>query len=191
MTKYNSYIKIKCKCSPECESVPTISCFGYNYNHLPDDLKEKAGTKKAVQIKNRNKRSAISRKLHAEQKKVNKDDWKLESWFTAAAKELSFKPFCMECGDYIPKDYYRHATAHILPKRERFGFPSMSVHPKNKLFLGAGCGCHHKYDSSWEAASKMKVWPIAVAAFKEMYPYIPAHELKNIPNVLLETLLPY
>lgn len=191
MTRTNSTIQIKCKCSEECKSLPTISCFGYNYNHLPDDLKEKAGTRRQVQIKNRNKRNTLTRKLHVEQKKVDKEDWKLEAWFTASAKELAFRPLCMECGEFIPRDYYRHATAHILPKRERYGFPSMSVHPKNRIFLGAACGCHAKYDSNWDNASKMKVWPLAVEAFKEMYPYIPANEFKNIPNVLLETLLPY
>jgi hypothetical protein len=95
---------------------------------------------------------------------------------------------CWECGVHIPATYFRAATAHVLPKRKEYGFPSVSVHPKNYLILGAGCGCHDRYDRSWEDASKMKIWGEAVKRFKEIYPFIKESEHKNIPEVLLSTL---
>ena len=112
----------------------------------------------------------------------------LEIFFEIAAQELQFKPYCEECGEFIPSDYYRAATAHVIPKRKDFGFPSVATNPINKLFLGAGCGCHSKYDISWESASKMKIWPKAVVIFKKLYKFISESELKNIPDILLKTL---
>ena len=45
-------------------------------------------------------------------------------------------------------------------------------------------GCHDRYDKTWEDASKMKVWPIAVAKFRLIYPFIDESEKKNIPEIL-------
>lgn len=98
---------------------------------------------------------------------VAKDDWskrQLELWFDNVAEEIKKNPRCWECNMWIPEQFYRHASAHIFPKRI---FKSIQTHPMNYLILGAGCGCHHKFDSSVEAASKMKVWKVAVQSFKQ------------------------
>jgi hypothetical protein len=109
----------------------------------------------------------------------------LESWFEKVMKLIEKNPYCWECKKFISKSYYRAACAHILPKRKNFGFPSVATHDLNFLILGAGCGCHSKYDNSWDDASKMKVWPIAVERFKLIYPNINPSEHKYLPDILL------
>ena len=113
----------------------------------------------------------------------------MDLFWKTAAKELDEKPYCMECGKFIPAKYYRAATAHCLPKRKEYGFPSVASNLNNRLFLGAGCGCHARYDRSWEDAAQMKVWPLAVEKFKILYPLIATSERKNIPEVLRQEIL--
>ncbi len=123
----------------------------------------------------------------------------LENFFKDAAKEIAKNPYCIECGTFIPEkikiigknysmDGYRCATAHVLPKKKEYGFPSVAANSINRLFLGAGCGCHNKYDSSWDNASKMKVFPLAIEKFIMLYPLIDEKEHKNIPNVFLREI---
>lgn len=113
----------------------------------------------------------------------------LEKFFKAAAEEISKTPHCMECGKFIPQKLYRAATAHVLPKRKEFGFPSIASNPNNYLILGPGCGCHSRYDNSWEDAAQMKVFPLAIEKFKILYPLIDKKEYKNIPEVFLQEIL--
>lgn len=110
-------------------------------------------------------------------------------WLTAA-REIDKNPRCWECGVFIPSKFYRAATAHVLPKRKEYGFPSMAGNLNNYLVLGAGCGCHFRYDSCWEKAAQMKVFALAIEKFKILYPLIPASERKNIPEVFLQEILP-
>ena len=105
----------------------------------------------------------------------------LEAWFERTMKIVDKNPYCWECGKYIPKSFYRAACAHILPKRKTYGFPSVSTHELNFLVLGAGCGCHAKFDNSWDDASKMKVWNIALERIKIMLPDVSEGEIKNLP----------
>lgn len=114
----------------------------------------------------------------------------LASWYIAKEKDVAANPFCQECKEPISKKYCRAAVAHCLPKRKEYGFPSLATNPINKLILGAGCGCHSRYDRSWEDAAKMKVWPLAVEIFKQLYHLIPANEKKNIPDLLLQEIEP-
>lgn len=112
-------------------------------------------------------------------------------WFVAIEVKEFKKGFCncWNCGEKIPKAFARAATAHVLPKRNN-QFPSVKTHPENYLILGAGCGCHNRYDRSWEDAAQMKVWPLAVEKFNIIYPFIAAKEKKNIPEELLQELDP-
>jgi len=86
----------------------------------------------------------------------------LDKWFDYVATVIKANPHCWNCGEFIPEQYYRHASAHIFPKAH---FESVKTHPLNFLILGAGCGCHHEFDSSIDAACEMKVWPTAVLRF--------------------------
>jgi len=73
---YNSTIKRKkCKCSPTCEKYPTPCCEGYNFSHLPQEIKDANPEKfKKRAISNRNKASLsnLSRKVHLYQKEKTK-----------------------------------------------------------------------------------------------------------------------
>ena len=109
----------------------------------------------------------------------------LDKWFDKIMKIIEASPYCWECGKYIPKPFYRMACAHILPKRQNYGFPSVATHDLNFLILGAGCGCHSKYDMCWEDAQKMKVWSIAVERFQQFRDFIDASEANRIPDVFL------
>lgn len=109
----------------------------------------------------------------------------LNKWFENATEELRRCPYCEECGEYIPAAYFRHATAHVLPKAI---FRSVATHPANRLFLGAGCGCHSKFDSAWSNAQEMKVWPKAEKIFLIIYPDIAEEEQRKIPYCLLKLI---
>lgn len=177
--------KKTCKCgNPKC--YPSLGFSGWNFKCAPEEIKEKVGTKTQLARKKKNARLSAALKIRKDAAIENKSS-ELELFFHLAAIELANKPYCAECNQFIPSAYYRAATAHILPKKKEYGFPSVAAHPKNKLFLGAGCGCHNK-THRWDTFAKMKVWPLAVEAFKEIYPYIAENEKKNIPQVLLNTL---
>jgi len=112
-------------------------------------------------------------------------------WFVERINEQT--GVCMECGgstvctEYV---YARMTVAHVLPKREDYGCPSVATHPDAALELCAKNGCHHKYDNSGEDVVKMVCWPIAVEKFKRIYPFIAQNERKNIPLVLLQEVEP-
>lgn len=192
MKRFNSTIKVKCKCSPDCEKVPTMSCYGYFYGHLPEDLKEKAGTKRKVAIKNRNKRVALSKNLHIAQKEANGDTLKAKLWFTLQRQLLPLKCAC-NCGSDTSKHddkYFKFSCAHVLSKAK---FKSIAWHPENCVGLSYFNGCHTLFDSmGYEYCKRKKpiLWNIVVEKFKILYPLIANDELRNIPNVLLETLIP-
>lgn len=93
----------------------------------------------------------------------------LQQWFSDRKRDIAKNSRCWECGAYIPNPYYRHASAHIFPKSI---FVSISTHPLNFLVLGASCGCHSKFDSSVETASKMKVWTEACRRFEKFEEFI-------------------
>ena len=179
-----SVIDIKpCKCG--CGKRQTFNCGGYFYDHMPEEMKLAKGTKRELQRKNSNARKAISVKLRSIERKESVPNNNLELYFKLAATELAKMPYCMECGEFIPSWAYRSATAHILPKRKEFGFPSVASNPLNRLFLCGINGCHDK-THTWATFETMKVWPLAVESFKKIYPYINKVELKNIPGLLLK-----
>jgi len=114
---------------------------------------------------------------------------KRKAWFEARMKEL--KGVCTECGHPIKKDipaFAICAVAHVVPKRKE-QFPSIEFHPKNFIELGAECGCHNKYDTSWDDASQMKVWPLIIEKFILLYPSIDPSERKHIPELLRQEVL--
>lgn len=176
-----STIKLKpCKCG--CGKNQTFNCGGYYYDHMPEEMKEKKGSKRKLQKKKKSAAVYAGNKLLKE-KKFTEGESEQELWFRMAAIELESNPICMECQQWIGKSFYRSATAHILPKRKDYGFPSIATHPLNKLFLCTINGCHDK-THTWSTFATMKVWPLAVVAFKEMYPFIAESERKNIPEIL-------
>lgn len=123
-------------------------------------------------------------------------------WLTAE-REIAKHPYCSNCNAHIPdkkmdgkgkwvttKLYYRAATAHVIPKRKEYGFPSVAANLDNYLVLGSGCGCHNTYDNTWEDAAQMKIFPVAIEKFKKLYPHIALSERKNIPDVFRQEIEP-
>lgn len=124
----------------------------------------------------------------AEEKKTGKPASKIELdlWFDNIRKEHFGNDgcACMECGSFIPVQFARHATAHLLPKKL---FKSVATHPENYMILGAGCGCHVKTDRV-DLFVKMSVWPEAARRIKEMLPLLPFDELKYLSSQLMAEL---
>jgi len=69
MNYFNSTIEVTpCLCG--CGKMPTKDCKGYYYEHLPDDIKKKIGSKHKIYARNRAKRLNLTRKVHLVQKEV-------------------------------------------------------------------------------------------------------------------------
>ena len=182
---YSSIQRKKCKCG--CNRYPSLGYNGYSYNCAPQEIKDKVGTKREVAQKNRNARNLASRKLHSEQRAESHGQNELERWFHQILMKHSVDGMgctCMECGSWIPEQYMRHATAHLLPKKL---FKSCATHPLNYLILGAGCGCHAKTDRV-DLFCKMKVWPEAARRIKIIMPNLPFEELQYLSSQLLAEL---
>lgn len=209
---YSSIISKNCKCG--CNRRPTLGYQGYNSQCRPDlvaakikrqNSKQQLAYQSLGKKERRNVKRSVASSIRSLADKQNQPDKikeaELELFFMLAATEIAKDPHCENCGAYIPnkkmnskgewvetKMYYRAATAHVLAKRENYGFPSIASNPINWLKLGAGCGCHNRYDRSWEDAAQMKVWPLAVEKFKLLYPLIDAKEKKNIPEILMQEI---
>lgn len=180
-------IKVKkCKCG--CSKYPTISCKGYNYACAPDEIKQMLGEKRKLNQKNKIARMSTASKIRKENNFDRKQS--LNEWFSGIAEKHLIEDFrgigceCLECGEWIPSEYIRHATAHLLPKKL---FHSVETHELNYLILGAGCGCHNKTDRL-DLFVKMKVWPEAARRIKIILPLLPFEELQFISSQLLAEL---
>lgn len=201
---YSSIIPKKCRCG--CNKWPTTGFQGYNADCRPD-LKEEKIKQQKERAKKKNaaiKDGRALRVLAVTEPEVKGDKVKMaqmDLYWKSAANELRQNPYCQECGAWIPEKIkqigkkftlngYRCATAHVLPKKEEYGFPSIAHVLDNRIFLGAGCGCHAKYDRSWEDAATMKIWPIALEKIKKLIPLIDPKERKNIPDIILQELEP-
>jgi hypothetical protein len=147
----------------------------------------------------------------AEQKKERETsgDFTLDKWFDHFMKVS--EAVCAECGmraDWLlqpqadPKKaeayrlIWRACQAHILPKKKRFGFPSLATNLDNHIILfpswgGHLCGCHGFYDSNWYNATTMKIWPHVEQKFvNKLWRLIPEREQKNIPESLIKLIKP-
>lgn len=156
----------RCKHKGGCTNYPKFGAGGYCEKHDKED-------------------PGYLRKKNTMASKIIKSDTELRWFYRDQIMEYSKHPFCMNCGQEVAVIDYGNAVAHVLPKSLKFGFPSVRTHPENSLFLGPCCGCHDRYDSSWENASKMNVWGLAAAKFLILYPLINPVEQRRIPAQLL------
>jgi hypothetical protein len=85
------------------------------------------------------------------------------SFFERHIKELKNREVkCAECGAVITNPDSKN-VCHILPKSI---FKSIATTDENILYM---CWAHHSmYDSSWEKAKTMKIWPIVVSRVRAM-----------------------
>ena len=157
-------IKIKpCK-SEGCLLPPKLGYAGYcGWNHLPDELKEKIGSKRKLQIKNQNAVKYASVKLRAAKYKENTE---LELWFRYHM--INSEKKCENCGadlsNYNDKDW-KGSQHHIIDKSGINGCPSVSTELLNHGVLGKWC-CHSQWHTSYENAQKMPFFKVALERFK-------------------------
>jgi len=176
--------------------------------YLEDRMMRKNGKLPKLSFKKEKKPlKKVSDKKLAEIKSNKRGDEKKEdNYFEYWMKHAV--PICENCGmeahwlkepqtDPGKKKAYdlmwRACQAHVLPKKKTHGFPSLANNLKNHLVLfpswgGYLCGCHGFFDSSWYNATTMDVWPKAVDIFKELCPFMPEKEKKNIPEQFLKLL---
>lgn len=114
-------------------------------------------------------------------KKVSGGPSALVLWYADRIAERTGR--CMECGEVIPLIYAHSACAHVVPKNL---FRSVATHPLNAIELGPQCGCHGRYDHSWERASKMNVFKEAKERFRQFQHLIAPEERRRIPDCLLD-----
>jgi 5-methylcytosine-specific restriction endonuclease McrA len=125
-------------------------------------LKEKALLPKEPKRYTIPKISEKKKKQILEDSELAKQNAALEKWFNDKHRESA--GICENCTNLTSKfntKRWKWELAHIIPKEH---FLSVKTHPYNILFL---CDdCHSCYDSSWDAAKKMKVWDLAKKRFE-------------------------
>lgn len=100
-----------------------------------------------------------------------------------ASQALQFPSNCENCNH--PLNPYtsfdkRKMIAHILPKTGNGGFPSVAIHPQNRMFLCCmeGNWCHEKWDQG-DASDriKMPVYSLAIERFEAFKSLLSTKEL--------------
>lgn len=138
-------------------------------------------------------------KLAEQNKDSDKEETELQKWYDVIMKSELNK--CWETGEWIEKyekkehedDELKFAKgwhgsiAHCLPKSL---FPSVKTHPRNYMILKMWGGTHGQYDSNWENASKMKVWPYACKIFNILYPLLTREEKSKLPDIIIQEIKP-
>lgn len=128
------------------------------------------------------KRTPIKRKMIKKSTEPNLAT-PTQQWYFDRISECNF--LCAECKTnvfYPVLGYQIAVQAHILPKSI---FKSVALHPLNCMCLGTDCSHHGRYDTSWDDASKMKIWPHAREIIVTvLIPLLPKHEYAKLPDIL-------
>ncbi len=170
----------KCKCG--CQKFPSMGYAGYYAPHAPDDVKEKVGTKRQVAIRNRNKRVALSAKLHKVQ---NSQDSLLNLWFRYHM--VKSVKVCENCGSslsHYSEAEWRGSQHHIIDKSPTNGCPSVAEEPLNHGVLGMFC-CHSQWHTSYDNAAKMPIFKEFKRRFNLFKDKIIESEIRKIPECFL------
>lgn len=97
-----------------------------------------------------------------------------------ASESLIIPPACENCLKPLKLNNAferRSVIAHILPKSDKSGFPTVATHLKNRMFLGKWCGCHGNWDNKDAAArQKMNCYPLAIERFRKFEHLLTGHE---------------
>ncbi|MNK78051.1 hypothetical protein D3C87_976690 [compost metagenome] len=105
-------------------------------------------------------------------KTKQKDNTKELNVFFAEAS-LVFPKYCENCGEKLLNTgsfTRRSQTCHILPKTASGGFPSVAIHPANKVFMCCFTGCYGHGNWDNQDAAKRKTMPVykkALERFRE------------------------
>lgn len=121
-------------------------------------------------------------KEKVKQKKSAKSS--LDKWFDL---QLATAPkFCENCNEALSKSMHtnpRTIIAHIVPKRQEYGCPSVATHPLNRWF--ACEDCHNRYDKGGQHAATMYIVDACKARLYHFIDLIPKEERRYIPKFLL------
>lgn len=190
---YSSIARKKCKCG--CSRYPTLGYAGYNYGCAPQEIKDKAGSKKDVARKNKNARNAAALKIKKQVRDSEGAEGGLkENWFAERRKQMTGA--CLFCGGKTEASNdktFRNSIAHLLPKKDGIGgVPSVKYHPDNWIELcWTGNSCHDNLDHAmitWEMLRDSAEWDIIVEKFKKIYPFVAPQERRFVPELLLQTI---
>jgi hypothetical protein len=135
----------------------------------------------------------------AERKLVSSDgDTFKEQWFKACRKKMVGVCQC-GCGEPSQKKddiYFRCSAAHIFPKNEEHGFPSIALHPLNwverRFWAGVNgtSACHSLMDdTSMERWVNFADWEDIKAKFHILAPLLTDEERATAFYKLLEKLV--
>lgn len=130
---------------------------------------------------------AYRNKVNAE-KRANKDKKAVKGIVGAymASQTIKRPDFCEESGQPLPKSGFmrKACVAHILPKRPDHGFPSVAIHPMNKIFLHPDI--HANMDNlGKEYILKMKSLPLMRQRVKALLPFLTEDELNRVPEYFI------
>ena len=116
------------------------------------------------------------------------EDTELQKWYGhIMQKEI---PTCWETKEKIDirdRMGWQGSIAHILSKSQ---IPSVRTHPLNYMILKMWGGTHGQYDSTWENAAKMKIWPYACKIINILYPILTREEKAKLPDVVIQEIHP-
>lgn len=140
--------KKKCKCG--CDKWPTSGYKGYHFSHASEEVKAEVGTKRQQSIRNRAKRSKISRDLHLAQKRVHGLKTPLKSKRTPISKKSKKMIANLKIYNVLRKDYLKD---HPICECGRNGCKrkSVDIHHKKgrgiylneiKYWLAVARECH-------------------------------------------------
>src|SRR5580692_3115613 len=153
------------------------------------EMKEKAKLPKERKVYVLPKKSKKKLALEGLEKNIEGNEPSEQTkWYEKIMKHET--PVCWETNDRIDirdKKGWQGSIAHVLPKSL---FPSVATHPMNYMILKMWGGTHGQYDSSWENASKMKIWPYACGIFNVLYPLLTAEEKRKLPDIILQEIKP-
>jgi hypothetical protein len=116
-------------------------------------------------------------------KKVQKEVF--GTYFASQAHKMPAR--CEETGQLLPTKpewLKKSCMAHILPKRDKYGFPSVALHPKNMVFLMPDI--HQNFDNLGESyIVKMKIYPILKERVAALIPLLTEAEKRKVPEYYL------
>lgn len=117
--------------------------------------------------------------LDAEKKERGDGDTLKEQWFQARRKEMTGVCGC-GCGEpsckHDPK-HFRSSIAHIMPKDQENGFPSVMYHPLNWVERRIWGGCHTNMDTlGLNRWPNMEDWPVIRGRFLILEPLLTPEE---------------
>lgn len=128
----------------------------------------------------------------AEKKAQGGEDTFKEKWFKARRREMV--GVC-QCGCAQPSQKnddanFRGSAAHIFPKSEKDGFPSVALHPLNWVERRMFGGCHDNMDNgSMDKWPMMADWDDIKEKFHILAPLLTEEERKKKFYTRLEALV--